>query len=343
MSVRIVPARSGKGFEYDIRITWPEGGRRRERGKCPVTGEEASRSWGEARERAIMLQGKAAYRPLSAPDSAEVGCTFPNVPSTTAAGAKQLDGNESGQTAAMDRVGCRAKALRERRAAALEAMAHALLELAAVERETEDDEPSKEALVEPGQSTASVPHRPDTDASLKAAHERFVARVGRPMTDQELHSADRWIAEGRRDTATPDDVAAHVIGEIGREPSHYPEWRSIGLDPAKMERDGEDLRERLRREHPEWTWRERQSVVYDMWMAVAGPLYVTRGTPLHEARAAKRAARDARTLAVRSRLEPGGGEPSKEGRSEAIATALRELRETNRARLRAKRGAERRK
>lgn len=82
MSVRIVPARSGKGFEYDIRITWPEGGRLRERGKCPVTGAEASRRWGEARERVIMRRGKAAYRPLSAPDPglAEAVGTSSNVP-----------------------------------------------------------------------------------------------------------------------------------------------------------------------------------------------------------------------------------------------------------------------
>lgn len=65
MSVRIVPARSGKGFEYDIRLVWPEGGRLRERGKCPVTGKDASRRWAEARERAIFAQGKAEYRPLA--------------------------------------------------------------------------------------------------------------------------------------------------------------------------------------------------------------------------------------------------------------------------------------
>lgn len=66
MSVRIVPARAGKGFEYDVRIVWPEGGRLRERGKCPMTGKDPSKRWAEARERAIMLEGKAAYRPLGA-------------------------------------------------------------------------------------------------------------------------------------------------------------------------------------------------------------------------------------------------------------------------------------
>jgi integrase len=65
MSVRIVPARSGKGWEYDIRFTWPEGGRLRERGKCPVGGKDASRRWAEQRERVIAAAGKAAYTPLS--------------------------------------------------------------------------------------------------------------------------------------------------------------------------------------------------------------------------------------------------------------------------------------
>lgn len=65
MSVRIIPARSGKGFEYDIRFTWPEGGRLRERGKSPVSGKDASKRWAEARERAIATAGKAAYKTLS--------------------------------------------------------------------------------------------------------------------------------------------------------------------------------------------------------------------------------------------------------------------------------------
>lgn len=70
MSVRIVPARGGKGFEYDIRFTWPEGGRLRERGKCPPAGKDAARRWAEARERAIFTAGKDAYAPLSAKPAA---------------------------------------------------------------------------------------------------------------------------------------------------------------------------------------------------------------------------------------------------------------------------------
>ncbi len=67
MSVRIVSARSGKGYEYDVRFTWPEGGRLRERGKCPTTGKDASRRWAEAREAVIRTSGKAAYTPLHTP------------------------------------------------------------------------------------------------------------------------------------------------------------------------------------------------------------------------------------------------------------------------------------
>jgi integrase len=66
MSVRIIPARGGKGFEYDVRVTWPEGGFIRERGKCPVTGKDACRRWAEQRERVIHNEGKAAYKPLHA-------------------------------------------------------------------------------------------------------------------------------------------------------------------------------------------------------------------------------------------------------------------------------------
>lgn len=66
MSVRIISARSGKGWEYDIRFTWPEGGRLRERGKCSPSGKDAARRWAEARERAIATAGKAAYASLAA-------------------------------------------------------------------------------------------------------------------------------------------------------------------------------------------------------------------------------------------------------------------------------------
>jgi hypothetical protein len=166
---------------------------------------------------------------------------------------------------------------RERRAAALEAIAHALLELAAVEREPEETTSPTETLidrrncqetlglsphafvaaagrdfpafrvskrltatkadvlawlktrkVEPkAPRPLAAPKPPDPDAVLKAAHVRFVAMVGRPMTDQELSSADTWIDAcrwaanhfGRECTDTPEDVAKHVVEQIGREPS----------------------------------------------------------------------------------------------------------------------------
>ncbi|MFT3773028.1 MAG: tyrosine-type recombinase/integrase [Minicystis sp.] len=62
MSVRVVPwSKRGKsGFEIDIRITWPEGGRYRARLKSPVSGHEASKRWGLAREKEIIRNGKAA-------------------------------------------------------------------------------------------------------------------------------------------------------------------------------------------------------------------------------------------------------------------------------------------
>ena len=56
MSVRIIPARSGKGWEYDIRLCWPEGGRLRERGKAPLTSKSAAQRWAEARERVIASE-----------------------------------------------------------------------------------------------------------------------------------------------------------------------------------------------------------------------------------------------------------------------------------------------
>jgi integrase len=63
MSVRIIPARGKRGgWEYDIRFVWPEGGRLRERGKCPLAGKDPARRWAEARERAIFAAGKAAHR-----------------------------------------------------------------------------------------------------------------------------------------------------------------------------------------------------------------------------------------------------------------------------------------
>jgi hypothetical protein len=237
---------------------------------------------------------------------------------------------------------------RERRAAALEAIAHALLELAAVEREPDAFRNSKEVLIDrrnceaelgltPGSFVAAAgrdfpafrvsrrltatkedvlawlksrktspksarvivpPKKPDDpDEFLKKVHARFVSRVGRPMTDQELERADIWIDAGRsiakmtnRDyTDTPDDIAAHVVKKIGEEPSYYRDWRSFGLDPARMEQDAEELRVRLHRDHPEWSWRERQQAIGEMWSAITEPFYEARRKARAEARAARKA------------------------------------------------------
>jgi integrase len=66
MTVRIVPARGG-GWEYDLRIHWPEGGRARERAKAPVASKSAALRWAMAREASILAAGKAAFRAPVAP------------------------------------------------------------------------------------------------------------------------------------------------------------------------------------------------------------------------------------------------------------------------------------
>lgn len=66
MSVRVVPWEKGKlsGFEIDIRITWPEGGKYRVRLKSPLSGHEASRRWGLAREVDLIRKGKDGVAPV---------------------------------------------------------------------------------------------------------------------------------------------------------------------------------------------------------------------------------------------------------------------------------------
>jgi hypothetical protein len=231
---------------------------------------------------------------------------------------------------------------RERRAAALEAIAHALLELAAVEREPEETCPSETVIdrrnceevlgltphafvaaagrdfsafrvskrltaskadvlawlktrrVEPKPPRSkNARELPDPDAFLKAVNARFRVRIGRDMTDQELHQADLKIVVAREyDKLTgasrkiePDEVAAAVQDKIGKEPASHADWRSLGLDPAVLEQDAEKLRQQLFESHPEMTWRERVEAVYEMWGATTEPLYESR----RKARAAKRA------------------------------------------------------
>ncbi len=233
----------------------------------------------------------------------------------------------------------------ERRAGALEAIARALLELAAVEREPEETTSPSETLIDrrncerelgitPHAFVAAAgrdfpafrvskrltatkadvlawlktrkverkaprakeePKPADPDALLKVVHACFIARVGRPMTEQELSDAEFWMdadrsfaTQVRRDyTDTPDDVAAKIAGRIGQDPFRHGYWRKLGLDPDEMESKASALRATLYAEHPDWDWRERQRAVAEMWGAIDEPISEAR----RKARAEKRAAK----------------------------------------------------
>lgn len=234
---------------------------------------------------------------------------------------------------------------RERRASALEAIAHALLELAAVEREPEETANPSETLIDRRNCERELgltPHafvaaagrdfpafrvskrltaikaevlswlktrtverkRPrlredpkpgDADAVLKAANSRFSKLVGRPMTDQELSDAefamqaDRSFEAqlGRDYTETPGHVAAKIAAKVGLEPFRHRYWRDLGLDPDDMESKARDLRTKFYAEHPEWSWRQRQQAVEEMWGEISEPISEAR----RKARAVKRAAK----------------------------------------------------
>lgn len=235
---------------------------------------------------------------------------------------------------------------RERRAAALEAIGHALLELAAVEREPEETTNPNEALIDrrncarelgltPHAFVASAgydfpafrvskrltatkadvlawlktrkverkprrpveaPEPPDNDAFLRQVNARFRARVGRDMTDRELYQADLKVVVAREydDLTGPsraleaDEVAAEVQQKIGEEPVFYANWRSVGLDPAVLERNAEKLRVELLASHPEMDWRQRVDAVHKMWATITEPLYEERRKARAEKRAAKK-------------------------------------------------------
>lgn len=67
MSVRIRPYRRG-GWEVDVRILLPDGRRRRERKRAPVSSKTAALRWGQARERELLI-----HRPVEpAPTRKEV-------------------------------------------------------------------------------------------------------------------------------------------------------------------------------------------------------------------------------------------------------------------------------
>jgi integrase len=54
MSIRVTPYRRG-GWEVDVRVVLPDGRRRRDRRKAPVSSKSAARRWGQARERALLM------------------------------------------------------------------------------------------------------------------------------------------------------------------------------------------------------------------------------------------------------------------------------------------------
>src|SRR6266851_2394398 len=58
MSVKIRPYRTG-GWEVDITVRLPNGSRRRERSKAPVSSKSAAVRWGEDRERHLLQHGPA--------------------------------------------------------------------------------------------------------------------------------------------------------------------------------------------------------------------------------------------------------------------------------------------
>jgi hypothetical protein len=255
----------------------------------------------------------------------------------------------------------------ERRAAALEAIGHALLELAALEREPEESAPTevlinrrncvKELGLAPGafleaagtafpafrisrtvtatkadvlawlksrqvapkvpreKPAVSSPSPADPDEFLKLVHDRFVAREGRPMTDDELDLADTWADIGRKlraeieagrlvsrlpgggKTDTPDDIAARgVKSKIGQELPRHANWRSLGLDPADMERRADELRRQLIEQSPEMNWRQRVNAVWEMWGTITEPLEQARKAERAAARAARKAQKAAAGL-----------------------------------------------
>lgn len=81
MSVRLFPARSGTGFEFDIRIRWPEGDRDRDRGRCPVPSKSGALRWAQAREAALLGAGREAYRApkIATPELPTLAAFWPRI------------------------------------------------------------------------------------------------------------------------------------------------------------------------------------------------------------------------------------------------------------------------
>ena len=62
MSVNVRPYRRG-GWEVDVRVLLPDGRRRRERRRAPVSSKTAARRWGQAREREFVIHRPARTQP----------------------------------------------------------------------------------------------------------------------------------------------------------------------------------------------------------------------------------------------------------------------------------------
>ena len=62
MSVNVRPYRRG-GWEVDVRVLLPNGTRRRERRRAPVSSKTAARRWGQARERELLIHRPARTQP----------------------------------------------------------------------------------------------------------------------------------------------------------------------------------------------------------------------------------------------------------------------------------------
>ena len=62
MSVTVRPYRRG-GWEVDVRVVLPDGGRQRDRRRAPVTSRSAALRWGQARERELLIHRPAPTKP----------------------------------------------------------------------------------------------------------------------------------------------------------------------------------------------------------------------------------------------------------------------------------------
>ena len=61
MSVTIRPYRRG-GWEVDVRVVLPDGRRRRERKRAPVSSKTAALRWGQARERELLIPAATGHQ-----------------------------------------------------------------------------------------------------------------------------------------------------------------------------------------------------------------------------------------------------------------------------------------